>query len=131
MKAEILRRAEEVDYSDEEDEGKDIAFEEELDDIDANAAVKVGGDGEESGEDSEEPEEGEAAERDGKGKEREKAAPETLLEMAYIRDPEVFKRDAATRRGKDRIALRAQTGNYSLSRMRIRVSSLTLDYRMG
>lgn len=112
MKADILRRAEEANYSDEEDEGKDIAFEEELDDIDAGAAVKVGGDGEDSGEEDEEGEdEGAlAGESSGKGKEREKTNPETILEMAYIRDAKVFERDAATRRGKDRVTLRAQTG---------------------
>ncbi|EIM92125.1 uncharacterized protein STEHIDRAFT_143565 [Stereum hirsutum FP-91666 SS1] len=112
MKADILRRAEEANYSDEEEEGKDVAFEEELDYIDTGAAVKVGGDGEESGEEDEEGE-GDgvgAGESSGKGKEREKANPETILEMAYIRDAKVFERDAATRRGKDRVALRAQTG---------------------
>lgn len=112
MKADILRRAEEANYSDEEEDGKDVAFEEELDYIDTGAAVKVGGDGEESGEEDEEGE-GDgvrAGESNGKGKEREKANPETILEMAYIRDAKVFERDAATRRGKDRVALRAQTG---------------------
>lgn len=114
MKADILRRAEEASYSDEEDGGKDVAFVEELDEIDTVAAVKVGGDGEESDEDDEEGE-GDGAgtgtgETSGKGKEREKANPETILEMAYIQDAKVFERDAATRRGKDRVALRAQTG---------------------
>lgn len=114
MKADILRRAEEVNYSDEENEWRDIAFEEELDGIDVSAAVKVGGDGEESDEDDEEGEGVESTEISGKGKEREKASPETLLEMVYIRDPKVFERDAATRRGKERVALRAQTGMLSL-----------------
>lgn len=112
MKADILRRAEEASYSDEEDEGKDLAFEDELEEIDAAAVVKVGGDGEESGDDDEEGE-GDGTgvgESSGKGKEREKTNPETILEMAYIQDAKVFERDAATRRGKDRVALRAQTG---------------------
>ncbi|KAM5533798.1 hypothetical protein V8D89_012573 [Ganoderma adspersum] len=110
MKAEILRRAEEI--SDSEDEGEEdpannnhkgkgraIAFEEELDDDNA-IRVQDGGssDGEEGsdGEDS-----------GGVGIPRN---PETVLELAYIQDPKVFERDGQTRRGKARADLKAQTG---------------------
>ncbi|THH21142.1 hypothetical protein EW146_g343 [Bondarzewia mesenterica] len=118
MKADILRRAEELSDSEEEEEevdayyggnapsakgkGLTVAFDEELDDIDA---VKVGGDGEESGEDDDEDQEGE-----GSGSRPGKVNPETVLELAYITNPAVFEKDAATKRGKERATLRAKTG---------------------
>lgn len=37
-------------------------------------------------------------------------SPETTLELAYIRDPKLFDRDASTRRSKARADLKAQTG---------------------
>ncbi|KAI0052127.1 hypothetical protein FA95DRAFT_1616818 [Auriscalpium vulgare] len=112
MKSDILRRAEAV--SDEEEEyefgkiddgkgkGRTVAFEEELDDIDA---VRVAGDGEASSDEDEEDDE-EHAEASGKATPN----PETAIELAYIADPKVFGSDAATRRSKERESLRTQTG---------------------
>ncbi len=100
MKADILRRAEAI--SDDEDETSAngdrgiVAFDEEAD----LERVKVGGDGEESGEDEDEDEEDIAPQP---------LAPETILELAYIRDPKLFDRDAATKRSKARADLRSQT----------------------
>ena len=103
MKADIIRRAEIISISDSEEEDDRaggeviVAFDEEAD----LQAVKVGGDGEESDADDDE---------------EEHAAPtpsiETILELAYIRDPKLFDRDAATRRSKTRQDLRSQTGTY-------------------
>ncbi|KAF7316330.1 CUE domain-containing protein [Mycena indigotica] len=94
MKADILRRAEAI--SDEESEGEEgakvkaVAYLE--DDVDG---VRVLGDGEQS-EDSDH--------------EDEKPSPETICELAYIRDPHLFDRDAQTRRSKARTELREKTG---------------------
>ncbi|KAK0192803.1 hypothetical protein F5146DRAFT_1102590 [Armillaria mellea] len=100
MKADILRRAEEVSDDDEEDEVGTIgAFDEE----DLGSTVKVGGDGEESDEDGAE----------GVGEIEVaplKQRPETVLELAYIQDPKQLDRDANTRRSKGRADLKAQTG---------------------
>ncbi|CAK5274697.1 unnamed protein product, partial [Mycena citricolor] len=111
MKAEILRRAEEI--SDEEDEDEEPATQvakgkkKEVDDgeeLDSHSAqVKVGGDGEESGD------EDDAQDSDDE-RPTEKLAPETVCELAYIRDPKLFDRDAATRRSKARADLQKQTG---------------------
>ncbi|KAJ6495260.1 hypothetical protein C8R45DRAFT_866444 [Mycena sanguinolenta] len=108
MKADILRRAEAIsdDEEDEEDvegksgaargKAKELADDGDLDLEDA-PHVKVAGDGEESGgEDGDEEEEG--------------LSPETICELAYIRDPKLFDRDSQTRRGKARADLKAQTG---------------------
>ena len=101
MKADILRRAEAISDSDEEEEeGRAVAFEEELDDAPAGAQVKVTGDGEESGE------------SDGEGDAEEKQPPETVLELAFLRDVKLFERDAQTRRSQGRIDLRSQTGAF-------------------
>lgn len=117
MKADILRRAEEVSDEEEDEEDLDylgngggkpkviaLAFDEE--DSDAGR-VKVAGDGEESDEDGD-GEEGE----EGGGTPRQ--TPETILELAYIRDPKLFDRDAQTRRSKQRADLKAQTSTSSL-----------------
>jgi activating signal cointegrator complex subunit 2 len=113
MKADILRRAEEI--SDDEEEGEDEegrngagrgkakALDDGDLDLDAvrNHNVKVAGDGEESGgEDGDE--------------EEEALSPETICELAYIRDPKLFDRDAQTRRGQPRADLKAQTGMFIL-----------------
>ncbi|TDL22691.1 hypothetical protein BD410DRAFT_193462 [Rickenella mellea] len=108
MKADILRRAE--DFSDDEDEGqtrghvRTVAFEEELDDDVAghSSRVSIAGDGERSGESHDEDDEDDAEDAN--------PSPETILELAYIRDPKLFDRDAATRRSKARADLKAQTG---------------------
>lgn len=99
MKADILRRAEEISDEEDEEEGTTGAFDEE----DLGSTVKVGGDGEESDEDGAEGVgEIEAAPV--------KQPPETILELAYIQDPKQFDRDANTRRSKGRADLKAQTG---------------------
>ncbi|KAL6307810.1 hypothetical protein BKA93DRAFT_727147 [Sparassis latifolia] len=111
MKADILRRAEMID-SDEEDgylsdrvagaqekgQGRDLAFEDDLDD---DGVVRVrDGDSDEEG-DSDGPDTGEEATQ---------IQPETILELAYLRDPKLFDRDGQTRRSKSRADLKAQTG---------------------
>jgi activating signal cointegrator complex subunit 2 len=113
MKADILRRAEEISDDEEEEDGEQNnngvgkgKAKEHVDDgdLDIDAGqnhVRVVGDGEESG--------GE----DGNGEEDEKEEalnPNTICELAYIRDPKLFDRDAQTRRGKARADLKAQTG---------------------
>ncbi|VDB88864.1 unnamed protein product [Peniophora sp. CBMAI 1063] len=122
MKADILRRAEAASSDEEEDDDDDgqaalaevfglpapskkkarnVAFDEE---DEMGGAVKVIGDGEESDESDAEREEG------GEGKGKGKEDPYAQLELAWLANPGVFERDAVTRRGKDRAALRAQTG---------------------
>ncbi|KAF7794788.1 hypothetical protein EIP86_005930 [Pleurotus ostreatoroseus] len=113
MKADILRRAEEVSDSEEEEEdgfldggakknrGQDVAFEEELDD-DGGVRVRDG-----------EPSEDEGTESEDERQESQVPTPkdtETILELAYIRDSSLFARDAQTRRSKARADLKAQTG---------------------
>ena len=111
MKANILRRIEEPSESEEEEidifgfagdhtkgkeKAQEVAFDDEFDSI---ASVHVAGNGEESsadeGSDGEEPEQ----------------SIESILEHAYISNPKVFERNAATRRSKGRAVLRVQTGN--------------------
>jgi activating signal cointegrator complex subunit 2 len=95
MKADILQRAEEMYDSQEnaaEGDGM-LAYEDEG--LDVNV-VKVG-DGEAS--DAADEEEAESL-----------TTPETILELAYLRDPKLFERDAQTRRGKARSELKVQTG---------------------
>ncbi|KAJ6588792.1 hypothetical protein B0H19DRAFT_1101164 [Mycena capillaripes] len=111
MKADILRRAEEISDDEEEEEGgegNDGAgkgkAKAQIDDgdLDLDASqnhVKVAGDGEESGGEDSDGEEDE-----------EVLSPETICELAYIRDPKLFDRDVQTRRGKPRADLKAQTG---------------------
>jgi activating signal cointegrator complex subunit 2 len=120
MKADILRRAEAI--SDDEDEdvirpgAEDVyggeeketimaEYEEELD-LGGPSRLKVLGDGEQSSEDGVDDEDQEGP-RDGKTRHE---SPETILELAYIRDPGLFARDAQTRRGKPRADLKNQTG---------------------
>lgn len=112
MKADILRRAEEMSDEEEEDGTPDrtgtVPQESVLLDEDEAAntsAVRVLGDGEDSGDEvSDEEGEGEGAATP------QVQSPETILELAYIRDPKVFDRDSNTRRGKARADLKAQTG---------------------
>ncbi|KAF8351996.1 hypothetical protein F5887DRAFT_1057692 [Amanita rubescens] len=106
MKADILRRAQEMEIEDAEDEELEAEFtatvipssgkgkekatevipgdEVELDDL---RGVKIAGDGDEK-----------------------PPSLQTILELAYMRDPKLFDRDAATRRSKSRAELKAQTG---------------------
>ncbi|KAF8635677.1 hypothetical protein AX15_000303 [Amanita polypyramis BW_CC] len=117
MKADILRRVQEMELEDADNEefeihgftpitskGKEKAIEavqNDEDDLDDLRGVKVVGDGESdhgSDEGSEE-EEGEKP-----------PSVDTILELAYIRDPKLFDRDAATRRSKGRVELKSQTG---------------------
>ena len=98
MKADILRRAEAI--SDEDTDEVDHPDGEEELEPGALSPLKVVGDGEESSEEEVDNEE------DGKARQN----PETILELAYLRDPKLFDRDAHTRRGKFRADLKAQTG---------------------
>ncbi|KAJ7634761.1 hypothetical protein FB45DRAFT_790113 [Roridomyces roridus] len=103
MKAEILRIAEEISDDEEEEAeeqvGKKKAPPEDGDlDTDGEAIrLKIAGDGEESGGEDGDPEE-------------ESITAQTICELAYLRDPKLFDRDAQTRRGKARADLKAQTG---------------------
>jgi activating signal cointegrator complex subunit 2 len=99
MKAEILRRAEEMSENEEEDEEETLEV-----DFDAAINVKVAGDGESTDEE----EMGDEAEGS-KSSEATPKNPETILELAYIRDPKLFDRDANTRRSKARQDLKAET----------------------
>lgn len=99
MKADILRRAEAMSDGEEDDDGGKAA---EVDhDLDFGDEVKVIGDGEASSEGEDDGDEDAAPPL--------KATPETVLELAYLRDPELFARDANTRRSKARSELKAQT----------------------
>ncbi|KAF9788664.1 hypothetical protein BJ322DRAFT_1001657 [Thelephora terrestris] len=89
MKAYILRRVGEPSDEEEESDGDDY-------DEDHVVKVKLGGDGEESDEES--------------GEKPEARDIETILELAYITDPKQFDRDPQTRRSQARAKLRAQTG---------------------
>jgi hypothetical protein len=64
--------------------------------------VHIAGDGEESSVDEDED--------DGEREKGPEMTPEMIVELAYTENPKVFERDAATRRSKERAALRAQTG---------------------
>jgi activating signal cointegrator complex subunit 2 len=113
MKTDILRRVEAPSESEDEEvnifgvasdrhaKGKskvrEVAFDDDLEDV---SSVRVAGDGEESSEDEDEDE----------GDEEHETNPQTIVQLAYIANPKVFERDAATRRSKERAALRAQTG---------------------
>ena len=111
MKADILRRAEAI--SDDEDEDNiglsssravaDVQKAADEDDIDLDGDIGrlriVGDAGDVSDEEVDE------------GRETD-PSPETILELAYIRDPKLFDRDAQTRRSKTRIDLKAQTGSF-------------------
>ncbi|KAH9478377.1 CUE domain-containing protein 3 [Psilocybe cubensis] len=121
MKADILRRAEAIS-DDEEEEGLD-SFGKPLPvaanskgkgkAIDSSGAIDLGPDEDEEdviglrvagdGEDSDNSE----AEDD---EQEEEQTPESIIEQAYLRDPKVFERDAATRRSKARMDLKTQTG---------------------
>jgi activating signal cointegrator complex subunit 2 len=112
MKADILRRAEAMSDGEEDDDGGKGA---EVDhDLDFGDEVKVIGDGEASSEGDE----------DEDGVPPLKVAPETVLELAYIRDPELFARDANTRRSTARSELKAQISK-SFSVLIRRVAELT------
>ena len=113
MKADILRRAEAISDDDEDEMGHSYdqgantdnkgksKLIEIFDDDDAGLVnnVRVVGDGEESDVDSGEEDD-----------EEQTKIPEMILELAYLRDPKVFERDAVTRRSKARTDLKTQTG---------------------
>ncbi|KAG8901678.1 hypothetical protein FRB99_005172 [Tulasnella sp. 403] len=117
MKAEILRRAQEV--SSDEDERNpvvypELTFEDELDEEGPESLVKpkfkLGSvDGEASGDEDDDEREPE------KGSGTATKLPKTtdvqgILVDLYLRDPKQFDRDANTRRSKARVDLRARTG---------------------
>ncbi|KAI6020020.1 hypothetical protein F5J12DRAFT_498017 [Pisolithus orientalis] len=100
MKADILRRTQ-IIIADEDDEGEgeeEVAY---MDDLDGfgDTSIRVTGDGEDENSSDEN---GESA--------KDPVTPETILELAYIRDPKLFARDAETRRSKARAELKSQTG---------------------
>jgi len=114
MKTDILRRVEEPSDSEDEEanifgvaggrvkgKGKmrEVAFDDELEDV---GSVRVAGDGEESSADDND----DVDERD----EEPEMTPQAIVELAYIENPKVFERDAATRKSKERAVLRARTG---------------------
>ncbi|KAF8649623.1 hypothetical protein AX16_005712 [Volvariella volvacea WC 439] len=106
MKADILRRAEEIsDDEDEENENSQAAGDD-LPDDDVGALttprVKIAGDGEDSEKDR--------SDGEGEGDDAKPPSVETILELAYLKDPSLFDRDAQTRRSKARTDLKAQTG---------------------
>ena len=120
MKADILRRAQEMELEDAEDDeefeaqfattvtsgsgqGKEKAMEaipgDEVE-LDHLRHVKIAGDGESDNEGEESTDE----------EDEKPPSVEVILELAYIRDPKLFDRDSATRRSKSRAELKAQTG---------------------
>ena len=113
MKADILRRAEAISDDDEDEmsdshgqgantgyKGKSkLIFIPDDDDVGLVNNVRIVGDGEESDVDSDEEDDGEQSK-----------SSEMILELAYMRDPKVFERDAVTRRSKARTDLKNQTG---------------------
>lgn len=106
MKAEILRLAEAmVADSDEESGGRALDVMDLDDDLDeaGTTTIKVLGDGEDSGDEEGDEERG-----------VDPIKPETVLELAYIRDPKLFDRDAQTRKSKSRADLKQQTGNITV-----------------
>lgn len=115
MKADILRRAEEISDDEEEEaesnldgakpKARVIAFDDD-DDVGRVGNLKVGGDGEDSDSDDE----GEDGDGEGGARAPKPQDPETILELAYIRDPKLFSRDAQTKRSKARSDLKVQTG---------------------
>jgi activating signal cointegrator complex subunit 2 len=114
MKSDILRRVEAPSDSEDEEttnifgvvagkrKVREVAFDDELDDV---GSVRVAGDGEDSSVNENEDEDG--REEDS---EESEMTPQMIVELAYVANPKVFERDAATRRSKERAALRAQTG---------------------
>lgn len=124
MKADILRRAEEIsDDSDEEDDagvretgggakGKGRAAALDDDELEDADVVKVrDGDASDDEEDEDDDEAEDAVEAP--------RTPETILELVYIRDAKLFDRDGQTRRSKARADLKAQTGASTLYRLRL------------
>ena len=113
MKADILRRAEALSDSEEEDgprfsRDRGVLIDAEDDDLESVRAVRVAGDGEsESSPDSDEDN------LSDKDKEAPLSAEEKmtrLVEQAYLSDPKLFERDAQTRRSKERADLLKETG---------------------
>ncbi|KAF4564679.1 hypothetical protein EYR36_002617 [Pleurotus pulmonarius] len=125
MKADILRLAEAIALQDDEEEEEEIlapnanakgkgkststravtlAYEDELDE---SVHGVVDGEAESDTDDENDDEESDGEEGGGAPR-----SPETILELAYIANSKVFDRDSATRRSKERIALKAQTGEY-------------------
>jgi activating signal cointegrator complex subunit 2 len=129
MKADIMRRVEEMDEEERGSEvsdselgikGQDYAFEEELDEEERGVVVIGDGDAE-SGTD-------EDADTDHEHLVQGKVDPETILELAYIRDPKLFDRDAKTRRDKARADLKEQTGAITFCLLHTR---LTYGFKAG
>lgn len=119
MKADILRRAEAIFEEEEEEDtrrgsgvpteqtsGQEIfSAEDELEEA-GGLKIKVAGDGEETDEGD--------ADDDDEPRGDEKMTAEVMLELAWMRDPNLFDRGAVTRRSKERERLRKDTGTLSL-----------------
>ncbi|TFK49033.1 hypothetical protein OE88DRAFT_1809910 [Heliocybe sulcata] len=100
MKADILRRVEEMS-SDEEDESHGVNVGIDDEDLDA-VGVKVGGE-DDDGEGS--------SSTDGEDEGKQPPVdPQAIVERAYMRDPGLFERDAKTRRSDGRARLKTETG---------------------
>jgi len=119
MKADILRRAEAIlEQEDEDGNSPDqpnerVVFspEDELEEAEA-LKINVIGDGEENDEgDPEELDDDDDEEEE--EEEESQSTPETILELAWLRDVKLFDRDAATRRSQSRMQLRKDTGELS------------------
>jgi len=82
-------------------DGGAFSPEDDEDEFGPGVRLRVGGDGEDSDA---------SDENGGEGDDEQAQSPETIVELAYLRDPRVFERDAATRRSKARADLKAQTG---------------------
>ena len=133
MKDDILRRAEAISDDDEDemndsygqvantgDKGKSKLIDiPDDDDTGLINNVRIVGDGEGSDVDSDEEDEEEQAKN-----------PEMILELAYLRDPKVFERDAVTRRSKARTELKTQTGIVAFYTSP-HVTNLQTTFRLG
>jgi len=117
MKADILRRAEAIleqededgDLPDQRNERVVFSPEDELEEAEA-LKINVIGDGEENDEsDLEELDDDDEEEEE----EESQSTPETILELAWLKDIKLFDRDAATRRSQSRMQLRKDTGELS------------------
>jgi len=111
MKADILRRAEAILEQEDEDgvspdqPNERVVFspEDELEEPGAHKIKVIGDGGENDESDSEELDD----------EDESQPTPETILELAWLRDIKLFDRDAATRRSESRMQLRKDTGELS------------------
>jgi activating signal cointegrator complex subunit 2 len=111
MKADILRRAEAISSNEEEGEPEPDLLTSKGKGQKPSLGMDIGPD-----EDDEipvplaSPEMEDEDDEDDEEEEEELQTPEAIVELAYLRDPKLLDRDAATRRSKARADLKAQTG---------------------